>query len=75
MWPRLQVESFKGSALGPILLIIYFNDLTDNLTIGRLLYADDVKLTPPPPDVPQGSLVASSKWSEDWQLILNPFQK
>ncbi len=39
----------QGSVLGPILFVIYVNDLTDNLTIDHLLYGDDVKLIAPPP--------------------------
>ncbi len=37
----------QGSVLGPILFVIYVNDLTDNLTIDHLPYADDVKLIAP----------------------------
>ncbi len=64
----------QGSALGPILFVIYVNNLTDNLTIAHLLYADDVILFAPrkQSDALQSSLVASSKWSDDWELILNP---
>ncbi len=64
----------QGSALGPILFVIYVNDLSDNLTIDHLLYADDVKLIAPrkQSDALQSSLLASSKWSEDWELIFNP---
>ncbi len=64
----------QGSVLGPILFVIYVNYLTANLTIGHLLYADDVKLIAPQKqaDALRSSLVASSKWSEDWELILNP---
>ncbi len=64
----------QGSVLGPILFVIYVNDLSDNLTIDHLLYADDVKLIAPrkQSDSLQSSMLASSKWSEDWALILNP---
>ncbi len=64
----------QGSALGPILFVIYVNILTNNLTIDHLLYADDVKLIAPrkQSDALQSSLLASSKWSEDWELIFNP---
>ncbi len=37
----------QGVVLGPTLFVIYVKDLTDNLTIGHLLYADDVKLIAP----------------------------
>ncbi len=62
------------SVLGPILFVIYVNYLSDNLTIDHLLYADDVKLIAPrkQSDALQSSLLARSKWSEDWALILNP---
>ncbi len=64
----------QASVLGHILIVIYVNDLTDNLTIYHLLYADDVKLIAPrkQSDAHQSSMLASSKWSEDWELILNP---
>ncbi len=59
----------QGSVLGLILFVIYVNDLTDNLTIDHLLCADDVKFIAPrkQADALQISLVASSKWSEDWE--------
>ncbi len=37
----------QGSVLGPILFVIYVNDLSNNLTTDHLLYADDVKLIAP----------------------------
>ncbi len=63
----------QGSVFGHIPFVIYANDLTDNLKIDHLLHADDVKLIASGKQVPdhQRSLVASSKWSEDWGLILN----
>ncbi len=60
----------QGSVLGPILYVIYANGLSDNPTIDHLLYADVVKLIAPrkQSDTLQSSLLASSKWSEDWAL-------
>ncbi len=34
----------KGSVIGPILFVIYVNDLPDRLLADSLFYADDVKL-------------------------------
>ncbi len=64
----------QGSVLGPILFVIYVDDLIDNLTIDHLLYADDVKLiaSRKQSDAFQSSFRTSSKRSEDWELILNP---
>ncbi len=64
----------QGSVLDPILFVIYVDDLADNLAIANLLYADDVKLIAPRKQAAafQSSLIASSKLSEGWELILNP---
>ncbi len=37
----------QGSVIGPILFVIYVNDLPDHLSTDSLLYADDVKLIAP----------------------------
>ncbi len=34
----------QGSVIGPIMFVIYVNDLTDHLSADSLLYAGDVKL-------------------------------
>ncbi len=62
------------SVLGPILFVIYVNDLIDNLTIDHLLYADDIKLIVPwkQADALQSSLGTSSKQSDNLELILSP---
>ncbi len=37
----------RGSVIGPILFVIYVNDLPDHFSPDSLLYADDVKLIAP----------------------------
>ena len=34
----------QGSVLGPLLFVIYINDMLDNITSGGLLFADDTKV-------------------------------
>ncbi len=46
-WPRLQVVSLKFQFKALYFFVIYINDLTDNLTIDRLLYVYDVKCIAP----------------------------
>ncbi len=67
----------QGPVLGPILFVIYVNDLSDNLTIDHLLYADDVKLIAPrkQSDALQSSLLASSKMVRVLGVNPQPFQK
>ncbi len=37
----------QGSVLGPLLFLIFINDLADELTCNHLFFADDVKLIAP----------------------------
>ncbi len=64
----------QGLVLGLTVFVIYVNELTDDLTIDHLLYADDVTLITnrKQSDAFRSSFLASSKWSEDWELIFNP---
>ncbi len=70
------IMTFKR-VLGPILFVICFNDLTDNLTIDHLLYADDVKLIAPQKQAvaPRSSLVASSKMVRGLGVNPQPYQE
>ncbi len=40
--PKIFWQNFFSQSNDPILFVIYVTDLTDNLTIDHLLYADDV---------------------------------
>ncbi len=64
----------QGPVIGPILFVIYVNDLPDRLSADSLLYADDIKLIAPRNrhDILQNSLNISASRSKDWELDLNP---
>ncbi len=64
----------QDSVIGPILFVIYANDLPDRLSADSPLYADEVKLIAPRNrhDILQNSPNISASWSRDWELDLNP---
>ena len=65
----------QGSVLGPILFLIYINDLDDSITSNVLKFADDTKLfrkvnTDGDKQHLQNDLDRLVKWSEKWQMLL-----
>ena len=43
-WANVEAVVPQGSILGPLLLLIYINDLSDNLASNPKLFADDTSL-------------------------------
>ena len=67
----------QGTVLGPVLFIIYINDITRNLTSQCKLFADDMKVykvlrnTNENMHVLQQDLYSLEQWSTEWQLDFN----
>ena len=69
----------QGSVLGPLLFIIFINDLLDCVKSAIKLFADDIKLYREIKDQSNikqlqddiGGLDSLKKWSRDWQLLFN----
>ena len=66
----------QGSVLGPILFLIYINDLDDSITSNVLKFADDTKLfrkvnTDGDKQHLQNDIYRLMKWSEKWQMLFN----
>ena len=66
----------QGSVLGPILFLIYINDLDESITNNVLKFADDTKLfrkvnTDGDKQHLQNDLDRLVKWSEKWQMLFN----
>ena len=63
--------------LGPLLFLIYINDLPDNIISDVYMYADDTKLyreikTIEDQRILQKDLDTFTKWSEIWLLKFHP---
>ena len=68
----------QGSVLGPLLFLLYINDICDNLRSSTRLFADDSSIIATSPDIPtleenvNADLVNLSKWASDWLVTFNP---
>ena len=66
----------QGSVLGPLLFLIYINDLPEAVCGDSMIFADDTKLyssvaTSQERSTLQSDLEALARWSETWQLPFN----
>ena len=66
----------QGSVLGPILFLIYINDLEEGVTGNILKFADDTRLFRKVKEIGdkkklQDDIDKLVKWSEKWQMLFN----
>ena len=68
----------QGSILGPLLFLIYINDLPNELKSNAKLFADGTSLFTIVKDKTESANILSndlseiSKWAHDWKMLFNP---
>ena len=66
----------QGSVLGPLLFLLYINDISDNLCSATRLFADDSSIFATSSDIQtienniNSDLTKLSKWARDWLITL-----
>ena len=76
-WKSVTSGVPQGSVLGPLLFVIYINDLEGSVSCGVKLYADDTKIyavvnSDEDSEEFQKQINALSQWSITWKLHFHP---
>ena len=77
-WTNVHAGVPQGSFLGPLLFLIYINDLSDNLTSNGKVFADDTSLFSVVHNLNtsakelNGDLKNSNDWAFQWKMSFNP---
>ena len=77
-WKVISAGVPQGSVLGPLLFLVYINDLTENIKSQMRLFADDSSLFTPVFDVQATheqlvkDLETVANWGHQWKMVFNP---
>ena len=75
-WKSVLSGVLQGSVLGPILFLVYINDLEEGVTGKILKFADDTKLFRKVKEIGDNFFLQDDidklvKWSDKWQMLFN----
>ena len=73
-WEKVMSGVPQGSVLGPLLFIIYINDIDSNIVATLSKFADDCKImhkvsTEEDTNAVQSDINRLGSWSDKWQLV------
>ena len=77
-WKKIKSGVPQGSVLGPLLFLIYINDLPDGITSICKTFADDTSLFTKVLDINESTnklntdLKKITKWAHQWKIQFNP---
>ena len=77
-WANVNAGVPQGSILGPLMFLIYINDLSDGLVSDEKLFADDTSLFSVVHDVNTSAndlnkdLASINNWAYQWKMSFNP---
>ena len=77
-WSHIKAGVPQGSVLGPLIFLVYINDLPEGLTTSAKIFADDNSLFSVVHDSGASSaslndnLVKISRWAYQWKMMFNP---
>ena len=77
-WKKIYAGVPQGPVLGPLLFLVYINDLIDNISSQMRLFADDSPLFTRIEGVDQtheklvNDLKTVTTWAHQWKMVFNP---
>ena len=80
-WRPILAGVLQGSILGPLLFLVYINDLPNGFISNAKLFADDTSLFTIVKDKNDSANVLNNdlplipRWAYDWKILFNPDPK